>query len=153
MRPRTHMTHRHTLFVLFLSLSLLLLHTAGEQEYFRAKVLASCLIHDETGQCVDKDAMTRTKTETSVPTSTSVSVASVSTCIQRWDWKKEIRLIKDQPCQRALDLKMTKRIKLDNVIIFGSAQKMKAIMVTGNAAFVRAAESQGLKFSVRIYVS
>ncbi|XP_077347813.1 UPF0415 protein C7orf25 homolog isoform X2 [Lithobates pipiens] len=64
---------------------------------------------------------------------------------------KRITVVPDQPSERALKLEVSSKINLRSVSIFGTGDNLKAITMTANSGFVRAANNQGVKFSVFIH--
>ncbi|XP_015674843.1 UPF0415 protein C7orf25 homolog [Protobothrops mucrosquamatus] len=62
-----------------------------------------------------------------------------------------IHVIPDQPSERALRLVPSSKINSRSLIIFGTGDTLKAITMTANSGFVRAAANQGEKFSVFIH--
>ncbi|XP_050418925.1 UPF0415 protein C7orf25 homolog [Patella vulgata] len=64
---------------------------------------------------------------------------------------EDITIVEDQPSDRALQLEMFGKVKGRSRIIFGTGDTMKAITVTANSGFVRAARNQGIAFAVYIH--
>ncbi|KAM9316609.1 UPF0415 protein C7orf25 homolog [Gastrophryne carolinensis] len=64
---------------------------------------------------------------------------------------KKITVVADQPSERALKLAISSKINRRSVSIFGTGDNLKAITMTANSGFVRAANNQGVKFSVFIH--
>ncbi|KAM5157935.1 UPF0415 protein C7orf25 homolog [Mantella aurantiaca] len=64
---------------------------------------------------------------------------------------KRITVVPDQPSERALKLEVSSKINRRSVSIFGTGDSLKAITMTANSGFVRAANNQGVKFSVFIH--
>ncbi|KAG9475942.1 UPF0415 protein C7orf25 homolog isoform X2 [Eleutherodactylus coqui] len=64
---------------------------------------------------------------------------------------QRINVVPDQPSQRALKLAASSKINSRSVSIFGTGDTLKAITMTANSGFVRAANNQGVKFSVFIH--
>uniref|UniRef100_A0A8C6QGC6 UPF0415 protein C7orf25-like n=1 Tax=Nannospalax galili TaxID=1026970 RepID=A0A8C6QGC6_NANGA len=64
---------------------------------------------------------------------------------------KRISVVPDQPSERALRLVASSKINSGSLTIFGTADSLKAITMTANSGFVRAANNQGVKFSVFIH--
>ncbi|KAM4705986.1 UPF0415 protein C7orf25 homolog [Rhinophrynus dorsalis] len=64
---------------------------------------------------------------------------------------KRINVVPDQPSERALKLSISSKINSRSVSIFGTGDSLKAITMTANSGFVRAAANQGVKFSVFIH--
>ncbi|XP_031555485.1 UPF0415 protein C7orf25 homolog [Actinia tenebrosa] len=65
----------------------------------------------------------------------------------------QIRNVPDQPSKRSMGLKDSASIKLRSKIVFGTGDTLKAVTVTANSSFVRAASSQGVNFSVFLHDS
>ncbi|XP_069469402.1 UPF0415 protein C7orf25 homolog [Ambystoma mexicanum] len=63
----------------------------------------------------------------------------------------KINVVPDQPSERALRLASSSKINSRSIIIFGTGDHLKAITMTANSGFVRAAANQGVKFSVFIH--
>ncbi|XP_053570516.1 UPF0415 protein C7orf25 homolog isoform X2 [Bombina bombina] len=64
---------------------------------------------------------------------------------------KRITVVPDQPSERALKLAISSKINSRSISIFGTGDTLKAITMTANSGFVRAAANQGVKFSVFIH--
>ncbi|KAF4020221.1 hypothetical protein G4228_011703 [Cervus hanglu yarkandensis] len=64
---------------------------------------------------------------------------------------KRINVVPDQPSERALKLVASSKINSRSLTIFGTGDTLKAITMTANSGFVRAANNQGVKFSVFIH--
>ncbi|KAL1784411.1 UPF0415 protein C7orf25-like [Sigmodon hispidus] len=64
---------------------------------------------------------------------------------------KRISVVPDQPSERALRLVASSKINSRSLTIFGTGDTLKAITMTANSGFVRAANNQGVKFSVFIH--
>jgi hypothetical protein len=64
---------------------------------------------------------------------------------------KRISVVPDQPSERALKLVTSSKINSRSLTIFGTGDTLKAITMTANSGFVRAANNQGVKFSVFIH--
>uniref|UniRef100_A0A8D0H8F9 Chromosome 7 open reading frame 25 n=1 Tax=Sphenodon punctatus TaxID=8508 RepID=A0A8D0H8F9_SPHPU len=64
---------------------------------------------------------------------------------------KRITVVPDQPSERALKLVASSKINSRSLTIFGTGDTLKAITMTANSGFVRAAANQGVKFSVFIH--
>ncbi|XP_068940499.1 UPF0415 protein C7orf25 homolog [Petaurus breviceps papuanus] len=62
-----------------------------------------------------------------------------------------ISVVPDQPSERALRLVTSSKINSRSLTIFGTGDTLKAITMTANSGFVRAATNQGVKFSVFIH--
>ncbi|XP_054847657.1 UPF0415 protein C7orf25 homolog [Eublepharis macularius] len=64
---------------------------------------------------------------------------------------ERISVVPDQPSERALRLVLSSKINSRSLTIFGTGDTLKAITMTANSGFVRAAANQGVKFSVFIH--
>ncbi|XP_044150178.1 UPF0415 protein C7orf25 homolog isoform X1 [Bufo gargarizans] len=64
---------------------------------------------------------------------------------------QRINVVPDQPSERALKLCSSSKINSRSVSIFGTGDSLRAITMTANSGFVRAANNQGVKFSVFIH--
>ncbi|XP_032225153.2 UPF0415 protein C7orf25 [Nematostella vectensis] len=64
-----------------------------------------------------------------------------------------VSVVDDEPSPRALRLKESASIRPRAKIVFGTGDTLKATTVTANAAFVRAAQNQGVEFSVLLHDS
>ncbi|KAK0403853.1 hypothetical protein QR680_017160 [Steinernema hermaphroditum] len=64
---------------------------------------------------------------------------------------KGVKIVQDHPSERIKALKPTERINERSKIIFGTGDYNKAVTVTSNVHFVRAAASQGIRLSVIIH--
>ncbi|KYO43175.1 hypothetical protein Y1Q_0017503 [Alligator mississippiensis] len=64
---------------------------------------------------------------------------------------RRVNVVPDQPSDRALTLVASSKINSRSLTIFGTGDTLKAITVTANIGFVRAAANQGVKFSVFIH--
>lgn len=64
---------------------------------------------------------------------------------------KRVTVVPDQPSERALRLVASSKINSRSLTIFGTGDTLKAITMTANSGFVRAATNQGVKFSVFIH--
>ncbi|XP_069776740.1 UPF0415 protein C7orf25 homolog isoform X2 [Narcine bancroftii] len=62
-----------------------------------------------------------------------------------------ITIVPDQPSGRAIKLESSAKINSRSITIFGTGDALKAITMTANSGFVRAADNQGVKFSVFIH--
>ncbi|XP_072886886.1 UPF0415 protein C7orf25 homolog isoform X2 [Hemitrygon akajei] len=62
-----------------------------------------------------------------------------------------ITVVPDQPSERASQLETSAKINSRSITIFGTGDALKAITMTANSGFVRAADNQGVKFSVFIH--
>lgn len=61
---------------------------------------------------------------------------------------KRVSVVADRPSERAALLKTSGRIHERSKIIFGTGDDLKAVTITANVGFVRAAKQCGVKFSV-----
>lgn len=59
-------------------------------------------------------------------------------------------VVEDKPCDR---LKIMGKVKKRSLAIFGTGEYLKAVTVTANHAFVRAAMNQGINYSVFLHES
>ncbi|XP_061442890.1 UPF0415 protein C7orf25 homolog isoform X2 [Rhineura floridana] len=64
---------------------------------------------------------------------------------------ERIHVVADQPSERALTLVPSSKINSRSVTIFGTGDALKAITMTANSGFVRAAANQGVRFSVFVH--
>lgn len=64
---------------------------------------------------------------------------------------ERINVVPDQPSERALRLVPSSKINSRSLTIFGTGDALKAITMTANSGFVRAAVNQGVRFSVFIH--
>ncbi|XP_048385207.1 UPF0415 protein C7orf25 homolog [Stegostoma tigrinum] len=64
---------------------------------------------------------------------------------------QKITVVPDQPSERASRLEASAKINSRSITIFGTGDALKAITMTANSGFVRAADNQGVKFSVFIH--
>lgn len=64
---------------------------------------------------------------------------------------ERVTVVPDQPSERALQLVLSSKINSRSLTIFGTGDTLKAITMTANSGFVRAAANQGVKFSVFIH--
>nr|XP_056713706.1 UPF0415 protein C7orf25 homolog [Euleptes europaea] len=64
---------------------------------------------------------------------------------------ERINVVPDQPSERALRLVLSSKINSRSQTIFGTGDMLKAVTMTANSGFVRAAANQGVKFSVFIH--
>uniref|UniRef100_A0A6I8N610 Chromosome 7 open reading frame 25 n=1 Tax=Ornithorhynchus anatinus TaxID=9258 RepID=A0A6I8N610_ORNAN len=62
-----------------------------------------------------------------------------------------IQVVPDQPSDRALRLVASSKINSRSLTVFGTGDALKAVTMTANSGFVRAASNQGVKFSVFIH--
>ncbi|XP_033021620.1 UPF0415 protein C7orf25 homolog [Lacerta agilis] len=64
---------------------------------------------------------------------------------------ERINVVPDQPSERALRLVPSSKINSRSLAIFGTGDALKAITMTANSGFVRAAANQGVRFSVFVH--
>ncbi|XP_060637559.2 UPF0415 protein C7orf25 homolog [Anolis sagrei] len=64
---------------------------------------------------------------------------------------EKINVVPDQPSERALKLVPSSKISQRSLTIFGTGDALKAITMTANSGFVRAAANQGVRFSVFLH--
>lgn len=67
--------------------------------------------------------------------------------------RERLIIVPDNPSERTMLLKESSKIKPRAKIIFGTGDSLKAITLTSNIGFVRAAAQQGVKFSYYIHQS
>ncbi|CAI9728074.1 Hypothetical predicted protein [Octopus vulgaris] len=65
----------------------------------------------------------------------------------------KVKIVPDRPSQRAYSLPLTSKLKERSKIIFGTGDSLKAVTMTANSGYVRAAENQGVTFAVFIHAS
>ncbi|OQR68365.1 UPF0415 protein C7orf25-like [Tropilaelaps mercedesae] len=66
---------------------------------------------------------------------------------------ERLEVVPDQPSQRTTDLDMKGKIKKRPLIIFGTGDTHKAVTVTANIGFLRAAAGQGVHFVAFVHPS
>ncbi|XP_051943954.1 UPF0415 protein C7orf25 homolog [Hippocampus zosterae] len=59
-----------------------------------------------------------------------------------------LRLVDDRPSERALALVPSAKVNRRSLLIFGTGDSLRAVTLTANGRFVRAAANQGVRFSV-----
>ncbi|XP_044310010.1 UPF0415 protein C7orf25 homolog isoform X2 [Varanus komodoensis] len=64
---------------------------------------------------------------------------------------ERVTVVPNQPSERALRLVPSSKINRRSLTIFGTGDALKAITMTANSGFVRAAANQGVRFSVFIH--
>ncbi|XP_054707488.1 UPF0415 protein C7orf25 homolog [Uloborus diversus] len=69
------------------------------------------------------------------------------------EFLKRVTVISDNVSPNALCLEKTSKIKDRSKIVFGTGDSMKAITVSANLGFLRAARSQGIKFVAFVHES
>ncbi|KAM6918687.1 UPF0415 protein C7orf25 homolog [Xenentodon cancila] len=62
-----------------------------------------------------------------------------------------LQLVEDQPSERTMRLTTSAKINRRSLMIFGSGDSLKAVTMTANSRFVRAAANQGIHYSVFIH--
>ncbi|GFY70635.1 UPF0415 protein C7orf25 homolog [Trichonephila inaurata madagascariensis] len=65
----------------------------------------------------------------------------------------KVSIVPDNPSPKALALEKTSKIKERSKIVFGTGDSMKAVTVSANLGFLRAAQSQGIKFVAFVHES
>ncbi|XP_052791074.1 UPF0415 protein C7orf25 homolog [Mya arenaria] len=69
------------------------------------------------------------------------------------DLLSRVNVVPDKPSFRADIMPNTGKIKDRSHVIFGTGDSLKAVTVTANSEFVRAAHHQGVLFSVFLHAS
>ncbi|XP_059155669.1 UPF0415 protein C7orf25 homolog [Physella acuta] len=64
-----------------------------------------------------------------------------------------VKVVGDNPSQRAANLRCQGRIKERSKVVFGTGDTLEAVTVTSNMGFVRAAQSQGVQFPVFLHAA
>ncbi|XP_061694862.1 UPF0415 protein C7orf25 homolog isoform X2 [Syngnathoides biaculeatus] len=62
-----------------------------------------------------------------------------------------LRLVDDRPSERATALAPSAKVNRRSLLIFGTGDSLRAITMTANSRFVRAAANQGVRFSVFVH--
>ncbi|KAK9538265.1 hypothetical protein VZT92_003450 [Zoarces viviparus] len=62
-----------------------------------------------------------------------------------------VRLVDDRPSERTLRLTHSAKVNRRSLAIFGTGDSLRAVTVTANSRFVRAAANQGVQYSVFIH--
>ncbi|XP_075933588.1 UPF0415 protein C7orf25 homolog [Anarhichas minor] len=62
-----------------------------------------------------------------------------------------VRLVDDRPSERTLHLTHSAKVNQRSLAIFGTGDSLRAVTVTANSRFVRAAANQGVQYSVFIH--
>lgn len=62
-----------------------------------------------------------------------------------------LRLVDDQPSERTVHLTRTAKVNERSLLIFGTGDALRAVTMTANSRFVRAAANQGVRYSVFIH--
>ncbi|XP_066543239.1 UPF0415 protein C7orf25 homolog [Amia ocellicauda] len=65
---------------------------------------------------------------------------------------QRIKVVPDQPSERTRRLVISSKVNHRSLMIFGTGETLKAITMTANSGFVRAAANQGVKYSVFIHL-
>lgn len=60
-------------------------------------------------------------------------------------------MVDDQPSERTLHLTPSAKINRRSLMIFGTGDWLRAVTMTANSRFVRAAANQGVRYSVFIH--
>ncbi|TKR65224.1 hypothetical protein L596_025655 [Steinernema carpocapsae] len=64
---------------------------------------------------------------------------------------QSVKIVKDEPSERVKALKNSERINDKSKVIFGTGDQYKAVTVTSNMHFVRAAQSQNVRLQVILH--
>lgn len=62
-----------------------------------------------------------------------------------------LRVVDDQPSERTLHLTPSAKVNHRSLMIFGTGDSLRAVTMTANSRFVRAAANQGVRYSVFIH--
>lgn len=62
-----------------------------------------------------------------------------------------LNLVDDQPSERTLQLTPSAKVNQRSLMIFGTGDSLRAVTMTANSRFVRAAANQGVRYSVFIH--
>lgn len=62
-----------------------------------------------------------------------------------------LRLVDDQPSERTLQLTPSAKINQRSLMIFGTGDSLRAVTMTANSRFIRAAANQGVRYSVFVH--
>lgn len=62
-----------------------------------------------------------------------------------------LHLVDDQPSERTVHLTRTAKVNERSLMIFGTGDALRAVTMTANSRFVRAAANQGVRYSVFIH--
>ncbi|XP_056007687.1 UPF0415 protein C7orf25 homolog isoform X4 [Ostrea edulis] len=65
----------------------------------------------------------------------------------------QVTIVDDDPSDRTMEMPYSLRIKERSKIIFGTGDKLRAVTVTANSSFVRAAQHQGVSYAVYLHPS
>ncbi|KAK5860543.1 hypothetical protein PBY51_022009 [Eleginops maclovinus] len=64
---------------------------------------------------------------------------------------QRLQLVEDQPSQRTLRLTLSNKVNQRSISIFGTGDSLRAVTMTANSRFVRAAANQGIRYNVFIH--
>ncbi|KAM3850308.1 UPF0415 protein C7orf25 homolog [Diretmus argenteus] len=62
-----------------------------------------------------------------------------------------VRVVEDQPSERTQRLTTSSKVNRRSLMIFGTGDTLRAVTMTANSGFVRAAANQGIRYSVFIH--
>ncbi|XP_028831482.1 UPF0415 protein C7orf25 homolog [Denticeps clupeoides] len=62
-----------------------------------------------------------------------------------------VKVVPDQPSERTQRLVMSSKVNRRSLMIFGTGDTLRAVTMTANSGFVRAAANQGMRYSVFIH--
>lgn len=62
-----------------------------------------------------------------------------------------LQVVDDQPSERTQRLKLSAKVNRRSLMIFGTGDSLRAVTMTANSRFVRAAANQGVRYSVFIH--
>ncbi|XP_029930005.1 UPF0415 protein C7orf25 homolog [Myripristis murdjan] len=62
-----------------------------------------------------------------------------------------LRVVEDRPSERTLRLTASAKVNRRSLMIFGTGDSLRAVTMTANSGFVRAAANQGVRYSVFIH--
>jgi len=62
-----------------------------------------------------------------------------------------VRVVPDQPSERTLRLTASGKVNARSLMIFGTGDSLRAVTMTANSGFVRAAANQGVRYSVFVH--
>lgn len=62
-----------------------------------------------------------------------------------------LRVVNDQPSERTLHLTPSAKVNRRSLMIFGTGDSLRAVTMTANSRFIRAAANQGVQYSVFIH--
>ncbi|KAL3216520.1 hypothetical protein MRX96_033020 [Rhipicephalus microplus] len=66
---------------------------------------------------------------------------------------ERLEVVPDSPSERAAGLALRGKIRKRSKIIFGTGDRLKAVTVTANSGFLRAAKAQGADFVAFVHES